>query len=180
LQGWANAIQQLIDSGSQVNPEYIINVDAGLIIIFQVLVSWAIARLKPFSVMIMGTVLLSVGFILTAFMHSGWPLIFAIMFIAFGEMMASPKSQEYTGKIAPKEKKALYMGYYFICIALGNLAGGILSGQFYGHYARDLQRPDIMWKLFGAMGIVTAIILFAYNAFILVPSEKRAGNSKAI
>lgn len=167
IQSWAQAIQNLIDSGAQVNPEYIINIDAGSIILFQVLVSWAVSRMKPFNVMIIGTILLSIGFTLAAIIHSGWPLILSIMVIAFGEMMASPKSQEYTGRIAPQDKKALYMGYYFICIALGNLFGGILSGQFYGHFARDLQRPDLMWEIFGVMGIGTAVILFLYNRFII-------------
>ena len=51
--------------------------------------------------------------------------------ISIGEMMASPTSQEYVGRIAPADKKALYMGYYFVAVALGNLFGGILSGELY-------------------------------------------------
>jgi len=167
IDSWALSIQQFINSGAQVNPEYIINVDAGSIIVFQVVVSWAISRIRPFYVMIMGTALLALGFSLTAVIHSGWPLIFTIVLVAFGEMMASPKSQEYTGRIAPQDKKALYMGYYVISIALCNLFGGILSGQFYGYFARDMQRPDLMWLLFGAMGFGTAIVLFIYDRFII-------------
>ena len=167
IHSWAHALQGLVTSGKQVNPEYIINIDAGMIIIFQVFVSWAISRMKAFHVMILGTTLLSIGFALSAVIHSGWPLIFSIMVIAFGEMMASPKSQEYTGSIAPQEQKALYMGYYFVCIALGNLFGGILSGELYGHFARDMQRPDIMWLIFGGLGMVTVVGLIAYNKFII-------------
>ncbi len=167
IHSWAHSLQSLVLSGGQVNPEYIINVDAGMIIIFQVFVSWAISRMKPFHVMIVGTTLLSIGFSLSAVIHSGWPLIFSIMVIAFGEMMASPKSQQYTGSIAPQEQKALYMGYYFVCIALGNLFGGILSGELYGHFARDMQRPDIMWLIFGGLGILTVLALITYNKFII-------------
>ncbi len=171
LEGWSVALQNAISAGAQVNPEYIINVDAGCIILFQVILSWAISRMKDFNVMIFGTILVGGGFALTAFMQSGWPLVFAIVIIAFGEMMASPKSQEYTGHIAPDDKKALYMGYYFVCIALGNLFGGILSGQLYGHFARDLQRPDIMWLIFGLLGLGTAFVLFLYNRFLILRNK---------
>jgi len=167
LHGWALGIQHVIESGGQVNPEYIINVDAGSIIIFQVVVSWAISRMRTFHVMILGTLLLSIGFSLSAVIHSGWPLVLSIVVIAFGEMMASPKSQEYTGSIAPQEQKALYMGYYFVCIALGNLFGGILSGELYGHFARDLQRPDIMWMIFGGLGLLTVVALIVYDRLII-------------
>jgi len=167
IHSWAQALQGLVTSGKQVNPEYIINIDAGMIIIFQVFVSWAISRMKAFHVMILGTTLLSVGFSLSAVIHSGWPLVFSIMVIAFGEMMTSPKSQEYTGSIAPQEQKALYMGYYFVCIALGNLFGGILSGELYGHFARDMHRPDIMWLIFGGLGMLTVVALIAYNKFVI-------------
>ncbi|MBN2012279.1 MFS transporter [candidate division KSB1 bacterium] len=172
LSGLAETLRQHVANGAQVNPEYIINIDAFSIILFQVFISWFIARFKPFSSLIAGTLITSLGFAATAYISNGWPLIISIFFIAIGEMTASPKSQEYTGKIAPEDQKALYMGYYFVCIALGNLFGGILSGQFYGHFARDMQRPDIMWLLFGALGLITAVGLFLYNQFILKPSMK--------
>jgi len=170
---WAEAMQRSIQSGAQVNPEYIINIDAGCIILFQVIISWAISRMKDFKVMVIGILITGVGYLLTAYTHTGWTLIFTIVMIAIGEMIASPKSQEYTGRIAPQDKKALYMGYYFICIALGNLFGGILSGQLYGHFARDCQRPDVMWLIFGALGITTAVGLFLYHKFLLPVRQEK-------
>ena len=90
-----------------------------------------------------------------------------ILTFSFGEMMASPTSQEYVGRIAPEDKKALYMGYYFVSVALGNLFGGILSGEIYGKIARDMQRPDIMWMIFGAIMLGTAIVFLIYNRVAL-------------
>ena len=46
-------------------------------------------------------------------------------------MMASPKISEYIGRIAPVDKKALYMGYSFIPMFLGNVFAGIISGNVY-------------------------------------------------
>jgi MFS family permease len=79
------------------------------------------------------------------------------------------------GRIAPSNRKALYMGYYFVAIALGNLFGGILSGQLYGKLARDMQRPDLMWLAFGAIMLFTAVVFMLYNRFALPRSESGAG-----
>jgi dipeptide/tripeptide permease len=98
-------------------------------------------------------------------------VVLAIVIFAFGEMMTSPKSQEYIGRIAPADKKALYMGYYFVAVALGNLFGGLLSGLLYGKLARDMGRPDIMWMVFAGLGVLTALALYAYDKWI-VPAAK--------
>ncbi|MCX6640424.1 MAG: MFS transporter [bacterium] len=159
--------EQAIKLGHQVNPEYLIKFDAASIVCFQLLVSFIIAKWKPFSAMIGGIIMASIGLAMAAFMHDGWPVVTAIVFFAFGEMMASPKSQEYISRIAPPDKKAMYMGYYFWAVALGNLFGGLLSGQLYGWLARDLQRPDLMWFVFGGLSLVTALALIAYDRLVV-------------
>jgi dipeptide/tripeptide permease len=160
----------------QVNPEFIVNIDAGAIVLFQVLVSFLMAKFHRFTTMITGMVIAAVGIGLSAFaggsgmVGSGgslWIVALGLFVFAIGEMMASPTSQEYVGRIAPAEKKALYMGYYFVSIALGNLFGGILSGELYGRLARDMQRPDLMWLAFGGLMLLTAIVFMLYNKFVL-------------
>ena len=99
---------------------------------------------------------------------SGWLVVLAVFIFSIGEMMASPTSQEYIGSIAPKDKVALYMGYYFIAVALGNLFGNVLGGIVYGKLARDLGRPDLMWLVFGGMAFVTAVALALYNRYAVV------------
>jgi dipeptide/tripeptide permease len=162
--------------GRQVNPEFIINVDAGAIIVFQVLISFLMARFHRFTTMITGMVIAAIGIALSALAGDGgmtgaggsiWIVITGILVFGVGEMMASPTSQEYVGRIAPRDKVALYMGYYFVAVALGNLFGGILSGQLYGRLARDLQRPDLMWLVFGALMLATAIVFLLYDRFAL-------------
>ncbi len=167
---------RIIIKGRQVNPEYIVNFDAGAIVLFQVMISFFMARFHRFTTMIIGMVIAAVGIGLSAFagdtgMVGGgglvWIVAGGIVIFAFGEMMASPTSQEYVGRIAPMDKKALYMGYYFVSIALGNLFGGILSGQLYGKFARDMQRPDLMWTAFGGIMLATAIVFLLFNKFAL-------------
>ena len=165
-----------MDDGRQVNPEHIVNIDALSIVILQVLISTLMARFHRFTTMIVGMVVAAVGIGLSAIAGGTMvgPLggllivvIVGIVIFAIGEMMASPTSQEYVGRIAPRDKVALYMGYYFVAIALGNLFGGILSGQLYGKLARDMQRPDLMWMAFGALMLLTAFVFMLYNKFAL-------------
>lgn len=186
--GGVDAItDRIIDAGRQFNPEFIVNINAGAIIIFQMLVSFFMGRFHRFTTMIAGMCLAGVGIGLSAFaggdgmLGAGgtvWVVCLGLFIFSFGEMMASPTSQEYVGRIAPRNKVALYMGYYFVAIALGNLFGGILSGQMYGKLARDMQRPELMWMTFGALMFVTALIFLIYNKYA-VPNDQAASLTEA-
>lgn len=177
--------QQWADKYRQVNPEYIVNMDAGSIVIFQILVSWIIQRWKHFPVLVVGTIVAGVGIALNSFavvgslnlQYTGALTIMAIVVFAFGEMIASPKSQEYVAKIAPRDKIALFMGYYFVSTALGNLFGGILSGWGYQKIAIDMNNPQLMWIIFGAIGASTAIFLFIFNKLVVPTLEKNSAQN---
>ncbi|MDP8206822.1 MAG: MFS transporter [Candidatus Electryonea clarkiae] len=159
------------DKYRQVNPEYIINIDAGSIVVFQILVSSIIDRWKTFPVLIAGTIVASIGIAIGGLAHGialgGFFVLFAIIVFAFGEMIASPKSQEYVARIAPKKKTALFMGYYFVSFALGNLFGGILSGWGYQKIALDMNRPILMWVVFGLVGFITPVALLWFNKAVV-------------
>jgi len=159
-------INSMVTTG-QMNPEYIININAGAIILFQVLVSFLVTRLKPFTTIFWGTVITVASFFILIFGTVGWIVVLGIIVFSFGEMMASPKQKEYTGKIAPPTKVALYMGYFYWCVALGNLFGGILSGQLYAAFARDMQRPDLMWIIFTILALVTALLIYLYDRLVI-------------
>jgi dipeptide/tripeptide permease len=161
------SLKNLMVVPGQVNPEYIININAGAIIFFQVAVSYLVTRLKPFTTIFWGVMITVVSFSILIFGTSGWVVFAGILVFSFGEMMASPKSKEYTGKIAPPEKVALYMGYFYWCVALGNLFGGILSGQLYAAFARDMQRPDLMWLIFAVIGLFTALMILTYDKLVI-------------
>jgi hypothetical protein len=72
------------------------------------------------------------------------------------------------------------MGYYFVAMALGNLFGGILSGQLYGKLARDAQRPDLMWLAFGGLMLLTAFLFLLYNKFALPKESAHTLTSDAV
>ncbi len=167
LSGSIEVVKNSMAVAGQVNPEYIININAGAIILFQIAVSFLVTKLKPFTTIFWGVMITVVSFIILIFGTLGWIVVAGIFVFSFGEMMASPKSKEYTGKIAPPNKVALYMGYFYWCVALGNLFGGILSGQLYAAFARDMQRPDIMWLIFAVLALVSALLIFGYDRLVI-------------
>ncbi|RMD48554.1 MAG: MFS transporter, partial [Ignavibacteria bacterium] len=104
LSSVANSLNSGMVTPGQVNPEYIINLNAGAIIFFQVFVSFIVTRLKAFTTIYYGTLITVVSMIILIWGTTGFVVAAGILVFSFGEMMASPKSKEYTGRIAPPDK----------------------------------------------------------------------------
>ncbi len=163
----------LLTSRGTFKPEYLININAGCIVLFQLFVSSYFSKRRPFVAILVGLGLVVVSFSLFTLGVSAWAVVGGIVIFSFGEMMASPKAKEYVGRIAPPDRVGLYMGYFFWCMALGNLISGVMSGQLWGWLARDMQRPDIMWGIFAGMGALTAVGVVLYDRFV-VPKKSEA------
>jgi dipeptide/tripeptide permease len=160
---WGRAV---LDKG-QVKPEHIINLNAFGIILFQVLISYLARNLKPFTTIISGVMVTVVSFLVYLIGASGWVIVAAVLVFSVGEMLASPKSKEYAGRIAPPDKVGMYMGYFYWCVALGNLFGGLLSGVMYQYFGpKGIDRPNIMWVAFAVLAAVTAGALAVYNRWV--------------
>lgn len=155
----------------QVNPEYIVNVGFGLIVLCQIAISAYIQRWRALPILVFGTFVLSAGIALCGWgagvALGGVSVIFGVVIFSLGEMIASPKSQEYVAAIAPKSKTAMYMGYYFVSMALGNLFAGLLSGWAYTAIAKEMNRPVWMWYLFAMIGISTAFALLGFDRWLV-------------
>jgi dipeptide/tripeptide permease len=210
--GLASAIGT--DQGT-IAPEMLSNIDAFYIIIFQVFVSALLMRLKPLNAMMSGIAVNALGLSLMFCTNNPLFLFISVLIFGWGEMASSPKITEYIGRIAPKEKTALYMGASFIPLAGGNFLAGILSGDVYGKMsdkinllqrevaARGLDLPEIsehftqndylnqaaglmgmtereltnylwntyhpgnIWMVFAGIGLLTVMLLFVYDRFIL-------------
>lgn len=107
------------------------SMDAFFIIVFQLAVSALVMSFRPLAAMMGGILVLAGGVGLMFSTQSGWLILLGILIFSLGEMASSPKFTEYIGRIAPHDKKALYMGTSFLPIAAGHqLAGWISGGPF--------------------------------------------------
>ncbi len=114
-----------------IAPEMLVNLDAGAIILFQVLISTIVMKWRPINSIISGIIVTAIGIGVAFGTGNGFYVILGIFIFAIGEMASSPKFTEYIGRIAPKNKEALYMGTSFLPVAAGNLITGYLSGDLY-------------------------------------------------
>lgn len=128
---WPWLAHQLGTTKGTIPAEYLMNVDAGAIILFQILISYIAMRYKPLSAMIVGILIASIGLGLSLATQNGLFVVVALLIFSVGEMSSSPKITEYIGRIAPPDKTALYMGCSFIPVALGSLIAGVVSGNVY-------------------------------------------------
>jgi len=117
--------------GTQITQEWLINANAGLIVLCVVFVSWLVSRMRRVHSILLGIFISSIGLIAAGFTMSGYFCILGILCFSLGEMLASPKMNEYLGVIAPEGEKALYMGYANIPLAIGWGYGSFLGGQVY-------------------------------------------------
>jgi len=157
------------DEGT-IAPEMLTNIDALYIVIFQVLVSAFVMKFKPLNAMMSGILVNALGLSLTFYTNNPFFLFLSILIFGLGEMASSPKITEYIGKIAPKEKVALYMGASFIPLAGGNFFAGILSGDVYG---RMSDKITLLQREVAARGLEIPHISdsFTQNDYILRASQ---------
>ncbi|SHF44918.1 Dipeptide/tripeptide permease [Mariniphaga anaerophila] len=147
------------------------SMDAFFIIVFQLVVSAFVMRFRPLAAMMGGILVLAGGLGLMFSNQSSWLILLGILVFALGEMASSPKFTEYVGRIAPEDKKALYMGTSFLPIAAGHQLAGWLSGGVYERIADDL---FLLKKEVALRGISLPEISaeFTKNDYIAMAAEK--------
>lgn len=135
-----------------------------IIMIFQFLVSRAFERRKPIPTFLLGLVIATAGFGIIGYAGISVPaLVFLGIFLfAVGEMICSPRIQEYITWIAPKEKAGLYMGMNFLSVMIGGSLSGVTYTTLYGRFS-DLGHPEYLWFTLALHTIAGIIILMIFT-----------------
>ncbi len=118
--------------GVQLKQENALNLNALLVVIFVVPVSAIVARLRVLTAISVGFLIATLGTLVYGNSPSIYILFLGIALFSLGEMLTGPKKTEYFSLIAPAGKKALYLGYVNIPVAIGQAAGAKLGGWQYG------------------------------------------------
>ncbi len=148
--------------------EHVTVINAGTIILLQIIVSNIVKNTKALPTMIAGITMGTLGMAVLAISTNIWVFIIGIVVFSIGEMTAHPKFISYVGLIAPEDKKALYLGYAFLYGVLGSFIGGILGANLYVHFVDNLNQPSTLWIIFSMIGVITIIGLLLYNKFVHV------------
>jgi hypothetical protein len=118
--------------GLQLKQEVALNLNAAMVVCFVVFISFLVARLRVMTSIAMGVTIATLGTVMYGTSSSVYILFFGIVLFSIGEMLTGPKKVEYFSLIAPTGKKALYLGYVNIPVALGQALGAKLAGWQYG------------------------------------------------
>jgi len=150
----------------QFDIEHVTVINAGTIILLQIIVSNIVKNTKALPTMIVGISMGTLVMAVLAISADTWVFIIGIVVFSIGEMTAHPKFISYVGLIAPEDKKALYLGYAFLYGVLGSSIGGVLGANLYVHFVDKLNQPSTLWIIFSMIGVVTIIGLLLYNKFV--------------
>jgi POT family proton-dependent oligopeptide transporter len=163
--------------------EHVTVINAGTIILLQVLVSRIVKNIKPLPTMIGGLIIGGLGFVCLAFAANAWIFVLGIAVFSIGEMTAHPKYYSYVGLVAPADRKAVYMGYAFLYGVIGSLVGSNLGAAMYESMLKPLVgqagiRDTLrnFWLIFAALDVVAILGLLLYNRFFSAdtPETNRA------
>jgi len=139
-----------------------------VIMVFQVIVAWIFERFRPIPSFVFGLFVLGCGFVflgLAGILYPAW-VFPGIFLLAIGEMISSPRIQEYITWLAPKEKAGLYMGSNFLAMGIGGfLSGLIYTSGIYSHLERT-GHTEYVWLIL-AVHILTGIgIILLFSRFV--------------
>lgn len=134
-----------------------------IIILFQFFVSRATEKFRPIPTFLSGMLVAAFGLVLLAYARvSVTSLVFLGIFLfAIGEMVSSPRIQEYITWLAPKEKAGLYMGANFLAIGMGGFLSGFYT-KLFGYFKEKYMHPEYIWYVLALHVIIglLAILLF--------------------
>ncbi len=171
----------------QFDAEHVTVVNAGTIILLQVVISRIVQNTRPLLTMISGMVLGVVGFVLLAYSSTIWIFVAGIVVFSIGEMTAHPKYFSYVGLVAPADRKAVYMGYSFLYGVVGSLIGSNLGGALYERILKPvIGSADAsatvreFWLIFAVLGAVAISGLLLYNRFFMTDTPETNARARKI
>lgn len=118
--------------GMQLKQENALNLNAVLVVLFVVPISYLVSRLKVLTSITIGIAIGIGGVLVSGTSTTLSMLSLGIVLFSLGEMLTGPKKTEYFSLIAPPGQKALYLGYVNIPVAIGQAAGAKIAGALYG------------------------------------------------
>jgi POT family proton-dependent oligopeptide transporter len=139
--------------------------DGYVIMIFQLFVSSIVQRVRAIPAFLCGLAVAAIGFVVLGYTATATPamIFLGIFLFAVGEMIASPRIQEYITWIAPKEKAGLYMGSNFLATGIG-ATSGLIYTPLYGHF-QTIGHPGYVWYVLAGHLVVGIVAIYLFTKF---------------
>ena len=157
----------------KANVDLILSVDPIIVICFQILTAYLTRKMPAVRAMALGFLITGLSWMLLAIHPTVPVLVMTLVGVAIGEITQASRYYEYVSRLAPPGQQGLYMGYAFLPIAIGYFIAGPLGGYLVHYYGEVVHRPQQMWWIISAIGVVTASLTWLYDK-ILKPGEAPA------
>ncbi len=134
-----------------------------IIMLLQLAVSRLFERRRPMPSFMIGLTIVAAGLAVIGLARlSASALVFAGIFLfALGEMITSPRIQEYITWIAPKEKAGLYMGSNFLATMIGGFTSGFIYTSLYARF-NAAGAPERVWFVLAGHTLLAVIVFWLF------------------
>jgi POT family proton-dependent oligopeptide transporter len=173
-----------------INPDadvdLLTTVDPLAVILFQIVISYLTRKVRPMGAMTTGILIASLSWLIFSFCDLSWQIhanlklgdwnlpiqgipvyaMVALVVLAIGEMIQSPRYYEYVSRLAPPGQQGTFMGYSFLPIAIGFVIAGQIGGRLVNYFGETLHRPNQLWLVIAGIGLLTTFLLWIYDRWI--------------
>ena len=173
-----------------INPnadvDLLTTVDPLAVILFQILVSYLTRKARPFGAMTAGILITSLSWLILAVCDLSWQIhttlrigswrapvqglpvyaAIALIVLAIGEMVQSPRYYEYVSRLAPPGQQGTFMGFAFLPIAIGFVIAGQTGGRLVNYFGERLHRPHQLWFAVAGIGVLTTVLMWIYDKVV--------------
>lgn len=167
---WQQYISLPIYVRTYINPDAnidrLLSVEAATVIVCTFAVNYLTRKVPAFLAIIVGVLISSTSWLfLTMGTGTGF-IVAALVVLALGEVVQAPRYYDYISRLAPPGQQGLFMGYAFLPIGIGYLIAGPTAGRLLNYFGETLQRPHLMWFVVSGAGVVTTLLLVAYDRLL--------------
>ena len=148
---------------AKANTALVLIADPLVVITLTVAVNALTRGISSFRAITLGTLITALGWLLLVFYPRVWTAVAALVVVALGEIIQSPRYYEYVSRLAPPGQQGTYMGFAFLPIGIGSLVGGKLGGILVHRFGEVQHRPERIWLSVMAIGVATAAFLWIYD-----------------
>lgn len=138
---------------------YILTLNAGMVVVLQLLFTRMTAKWRPMVAIVVGNILYVIGFTMYGIFSTYVMFVIAMIIITIGEMIYAPKEQMVFANIAPEHMRGRYMAIgnfsWILPISIGPLGAGLIM---------DHLDPRFVWFAAGISGLLAVFgFLFLHH-----------------
>jgi len=138
-----------------------------VVIAFTLAINILTQKIPAMTAITIGTLFTALGWLVLIASPTVVGVIVTLIVVALGEIIMSPRYYEYISRLAPSGQQGTYMGFAFLPLGIGSLIGGKFGGYLIHQFGEVRHQPAGMWWVITGVGLLTAILLWMYDRFVL-------------